>query len=336
MPVRVLFHDHCFDGACSAALFSRFYRERIDASANFEYVGLYHKAGGLFQESMFAPGPHQISENAIVDFKYSTSPSVTWWFDHHISAFMSKDDEAHFRADRSGQKFFDPHYKSCTKFIADVTTSKFGFNAAPVADLIHWADIVDGAQYASVQSAVEMAEPAMQLTLVIEANQDDGFPKKLIPLLTQMPLAEVLAQPFVAEKLPALLARHHASIDLIRQAAECRDGVIFFDVTAHDREGYNKFVPYYIFPEATYCVGLSKGSFRSKVSVGTNPWTTTPVADLINLAAICERYGGGGHARVGAISFPREEAGKAREAAKVITQELREAEKKRSPILLNS
>jgi len=328
MTVRVLFHDRCFDGACSASLFTRFYRERIDASASFEYVGLYHKAGGVFQESMFSPGPHAITENAIVDFKYSNSPNVTWWFDHHISAFMSKEDEAHFRADHSGQKFFDPHYKSCTKFIADIGAAKFGFNTKPVADLIHWADIVDGAQYASAQSAVEMAEPAMKLTLVIESNQDPTFPSRIIPLLTEMPLEEVLAQPFVAERLPALLARHRASIDIIRQSSEYRDGVIFFDVTAHDLEGYNKFVPYYIFPEAIYNVGLSQGSFRSKISVGTNPWTTTPATDLINLAAICERYGGGGHARVGAISFPREDGAKAREAADVIVNELRESTRK--------
>ena len=44
---------------------------------------------------------------------------------------------------------------------------------------------------------------------------------------------------------------------------------------------------------------------------------------MTNLAAICERYGGGGHARVGAISFPPERADQAREAAAEIVAELR-------------
>ena len=48
MKVRVFYHDKCFDGACSAALFSRFYRERIREHAEFEYVGLVHRAGALF------------------------------------------------------------------------------------------------------------------------------------------------------------------------------------------------------------------------------------------------------------------------------------------------
>ena len=56
-------------------------------------------------------------------------------------------------------------------------------------------------------------------------------------------------------------------------------------------------------------MGLSKSSFRVKISVGTNPWTKKPVAELVNLAEICERYGGGGHARVGAISFPPDRGG---------------------------
>jgi nanoRNase/pAp phosphatase (c-di-AMP/oligoRNAs hydrolase) len=59
--------------------------------------------------------------------------------------------------------------------------------------------------------------------------------------------------------------------------------------------------------------------------VGTNPWTTKPVAELVNLAEICERYGGGGHARVGAISFQRDQEDEARKAVAEIVAELRAA-----------
>ena len=68
-------------------------------------------------------------------------------------------------------------------------------------------------------------------------------------------------------------------------------------------------------------MGLSNSSFRSKVSVGSNPWANS--AKMVNLAAICERYGGGGHARVGAISFGPEEIDEARKAAREIVEELR-------------
>jgi hypothetical protein len=52
-------------------------------------TGLLHRAGALFDESEFNG-----DENAIVDFKYSASPRITWWFDHHLSAFLSPEDHA--------------------------------------------------------------------------------------------------------------------------------------------------------------------------------------------------------------------------------------------------
>jgi hypothetical protein len=323
LQVRVFYHDKCFDGACSASLFTRFHRECVARGAGYDYHGLVHRAGALFEESEFTG-----DENAIVDFKYSASPRITWWFDHHLSAFLTAQDQEHFQACQrdpvcATRKFFDPNYVSCTSFIAHIASTRFGFDTAPVADLIHWADIVDGAKYESPQAAVEMPAPAMKLTLIIEATEDPAFIPRLIPLLTEMPLAEILKQPFVAPLLPPLLDRHQQALELIRSRAEERNGTIFFDITDHPLEGFNKFIPYYLYPDATYSIGLSKSSFRTKVAVGSNPWTKTDHAKMVNLAEICERYGGGGHARVGAISFPPDQEAKARVAAAEIVAELR-------------
>jgi hypothetical protein len=323
LRVCVFYHDKCFDGACSASLFTRFHRERIAVGASYQYHGLVHRAGALFDESEFSG-----DENAIVDFKYSASPRITWWFDHHLSAFLTPEDQRSFLTCKKdplcgNRKFFDPNYTSCTSFLAHIASTRFGFDAAPVSELIRWADIVDGAQYESAQSAVEMAAPAMKLTLVIESTQDPAFIPRLIPLLTEAPLTEVLNQPFVADLMPPLLERHRQAIELIRNRSEERNGTVFFDITDQPQEGYNKFIPYYLHPEATYSIGLSKSSFRTKVSVGSNPWTKADPAKMVNLAQVCERYGGGGHARVGAISFPPDQGDRAREAAAEIVAELR-------------
>ena len=40
-----------------------------------------------------------------------------------------------------------PAFKSCTSFIAMIGEQRFGFNPAPVAELVHWTDIIDGALY---------------------------------------------------------------------------------------------------------------------------------------------------------------------------------------------
>ena len=280
---------------------------------------------------MFEEGWWGAGENAIVDFKYFPSPRLTWWFDHHLSAFLSVKDEEEFRrgqADGSQtmRQFFDPGYTSCTSWIAHIASTKFGMDVRPLSELIHWADIVDGAKYESAKAAVEMAEPAMKLTMVIESAPEDAgvsISRKFIPLLTEMSLEEVLKQPFVQELLGPLMERHRAGLELIRERAVCERGVISFDISDQPTEGYNKFIPYYLFPEGTYHVGLSKSSFRTKVSVGTNPWTKKPASELVNIAAICERYGGGGHARVGAISFPVDREDEARAAVGEIVGELK-------------
>jgi len=316
LKLKVFFHDRCFDGASSAALFSRFYRERISGDVDFEFSGLLHRAGSLFNEADFTG-----EQNAIVDFKYSPSPKITWWFDHHESAFLSSADAAHFEQEQTNCKFYDPSFKSCTSFIAMIATEHFGFNPQPITELVRWADIIDGALYEDAKTAVEMKEPAMQLTMVIESSQEAGFVPKVIPLLATQSLAEVIRAPFIAPLLPPLLERHHKSIALLRERTESKDGTLFFDVTDHELEVYNKFVPYYLHPESIYSVGLSKSSFRMKVSVGSNPWAPSP--PVVNLAKICERYGGGGHARVGAISFDVNQQAAARKAAQEIVEELR-------------
>ncbi len=313
--MRVLYHDHCFDGVSSAAVFSRFYRAHVDAAAEIQYEGLTHKAGQLIGMELFGPG-----ENAIVDFKYCATDKLTWWFDHHESAFLSVEDEAHFRRDTSGRKFHDPSYKSCTKYIAHIAKTVFGVQFPDLDDLIAWADIIDGAQFPSAQSAVELKEPALQLMLVIEAAHSSGLVHKIIRELQSKPLVQVILEPEVHETFEQLYKHHLESIDIIRQAARFKDGVIEFDVSGYDLEGYNKFIPYYLFPDSVYCVGVSKSTFRSKVSVGTNPWT--PRERRHNLAKLCEQYGGGGHAVVAAISFRPDELETARTAAVEIAGKL--------------
>jgi hypothetical protein len=314
--VRLCFHDHCFDGTASAALFYRFYRERMDAGAEFHFTGMTHRAAHPWEDGLFDG-----DENAIVDFKYSSSPRLTWWFDHHQSAFLTPADAEHYRAHRGPHMFYEPDYKSCTKLIANVTHEKFGFDTKPLAELIHWGDIIDGAQYPTPESAVALAEPATQLALVIEAAPENGLPAKIIPELAYRPLAEMIELPEVARHLGPLLERHRKSIAILRERSESQDGVVYFDVADLDLEGYNKFIPYLLHPEAVYSVSVSASPVRAKVSLGTNPWNQADAT--ANLASLAEQYGGGGHSKVSAISFEPGDVARAREVARKLAETLR-------------
>ena len=316
MRIRILYHDHCFDGAASAAFFSRFIEGVFHPGAEFVYTGMAHKASQLFEPELFDG-----DENAIVDFKYSSDPRLTWWFDHHQSAFLTPEDAEHFHQDRSGRKLYDPSFKSCTLFICTVAREKFGFKAPDLEQLVEWANIIDGAQYADAKTAVEMGSPATKLTLVIEGSKGSATVQKIIGWMRRRTLEQIIVEPEVDALFQTLYKRHLDSVEMIRDRSRQDNGVVYFDLIGCDIEGYNKFIPYYLFPDSTYTVSVSASSFRTKVSVGSNPWA--PEDPKHNLASICERYGGGGHPRVGAISFEPGQIGQARTVAAEITQELK-------------
>jgi hypothetical protein len=315
MKLRLLYHGHCFDGVASAAVFTRFYRDRIHPDATVEYGGLLHRPGSLFDDAMFDG-----DENAIVDFKYSRSEKLTWWFDHHQSAFLTPEDEEHFRQDASGKKFLDATRKSCTEFIADVARKRFGFEDNGLEPLIRWAHIIDGAFYESAAQCVNLEEPALQLMQVIESDPDESFIEHIIRELTVRSLNEVAQSDEVQRRFQPILTKHLETVELVRRKASFANGVVQFDLVDEGVEGFNKFIPYYLYPEATYTVALTRGKERTKISVGSNPWAPRPRTH--NIATICERYGGGGHAVVGAVSIAPDEVEKGRAIVKEIVAEL--------------
>jgi hypothetical protein len=315
MKLRLLYHGHCFDGVASAAVFTRFYLNRIRPEAMVAYTGLLHRPGSLFDEEMFDG-----DENAIVDFKYSTSERLTWWFDHHQSAFLTPEDEAHFERDQSGRKFLDASRKSCTELIADVAATRFNFQDDSLAPLIEWAHIIDGALYESPAQCVELAAPALQLMQVIESDPDDSFIEEIIRELSVRTLDEVATSEEVQRRFKPIQAQHLETLETIRRKATYARGVVQFDLVEEGMEGFNKFIPYYLYPQTTYSVALTRGMHRTKISVGSNPWAPRPRKH--NIATICERYGGGGHAVVGAVSFAPDEVERGRDAVREIVGEL--------------
>jgi len=315
MKLRILYHGNCFDGVASAAIFSKFYRAKIDPRAEIGYTPTMHRAGNAFDREQLDG-----EENAIVDFKYCPDERLTWWFDHHQSAFLSESDEQHFISDTSGKKFHDTKSPSCAEFIARIAKDQFGFVDDSLAELIEWAHIIDGAFYESPAQCVELRSSALKLMQVIEGEKKPDFVEHIIRLLTEKSFDEVLEKPEIQLRLKPILEQHWKTVELIKERSQYSCGVVTFDLTDTDVEGYNKFIPYYFYPETTYNVALLQSSYRTKISIGSNPWAPRPRAH--NIAEICERYGGGGHAVVGAISLKPHELELGRSYMSEIVKEL--------------
>jgi hypothetical protein len=315
--VVVGYHGHCFDGMCSAALVTRLLRETAREELVLSYRGLDHQPGGSHVPEDVLAG----DINVVVDFRYTTSPRLSWWFDHHVSGLVTEAERAHFEADASGRKFFDPSYGSCCKLIADIARDRFGLALDDLAETVHWADVIDAARFDSSATAVELKHPALQLMTVVEAFGDDSFVAPRAEALSRgASLADLAADAEVQRRFTPLLREHRATCELIREKSVLDGGVVFFDVADSGRERYNKFIPYFLHPSSRYSVAVTASKRRAKVSVGSNPWA--PVPRSHDIASLCARYGGGGHPVVGAISLAADQLDRARQIAREICEEL--------------
>jgi hypothetical protein len=317
MQLKVLYHGNCFDGCASAALFARFFVEREGARLDaVRFAPLHHQQGDPFPKDAF-----DADVNACVDFRFSASPRLHWWFDHHRSAFSTPADRAVFERDASGQKFWDPDAPSCTGFAARILSERYGWRADDLADLVRWADIIDAARFPTPAMAVQLEEPALRVMTLLEATKDPQVPTRIIEAMQRRPLAELAAEPWVAGPLVPILERHLVAVEVVRRLARLEGGVVTVDLADAAIEGSNKFIAYDLFPEALYTVVVSKDPKRTKVSVGSNPWARPVRAH--DISKLCERYGGGGHAVVGAVSLGADRLEDARRIAGEIAAALR-------------
>ena len=300
MQLKVLYHGNCFDGCASAALFSRFFAER--EGTRLSEVRLRPAAARA--GNPFPPGAFDGDVNACVDFRFSASPELHWWFDHHASAFPSPPDRAAFERDTSGQKFWDPAAPSCTGFIARTLAARFEWRADDLAELVRWADVIDAARFDSPATAVRLEEPALRIMTLLEATKDPSVPTRLIEAhAAPRPLAEIAAEPWVAGPLAPILERHRRGH---RRRPRGSPGstaawstIDLADTGIESAQQVHRLLP---LPAGGATRWSSRATpKRTKVSVGSNPWARPPRAH--DISKLCERYGGGGHPVVGAVSL---------------------------------
>jgi hypothetical protein len=322
--VVVATHGHCFDGLCSAVMFTRLYRHHFgEGAASFTYRGAGYGPGQNGVDTKLLTG----DVNAILDFRFAAVPNLTWYFDHHVSAFATPEDRAFYeRAAAEGETrgerrmFHDGGYSSATKLIADVGKDRFGLDLAPTEELVRWADMIDSASFPNAAMAVERKEPELRLMTIVENLGDDGFLSKMVPRLLENPLPEVARAADLASVYEPLGRAQEGFIKLVERNAQRVGHVVLVDLTDQLIEVASKFVTYALFPDSAYSVLVSRSKSKCKISVGYNPWS--PIPRRHNVAEICERYGGGGHPVVGAVSLAADRRDDAKALARTISLEL--------------
>jgi hypothetical protein len=300
--VVVATHGHCFDGTASAAIFTHLLRtvEPTLADASFCYRGQAYDPGKNGVDPAIFEGA---TSSVILDFRYTATDSLAWYFDHHASAFPSARERDHFDALAARDRgFYDAEIGSCTKLVAQVAKNKFGVDVSRFEELLRWAHMIDTASFPTPEMAVDRREPEMKLCAVIEQHGDDALIADLVGRLLERPLSEVAGSADIVDRFGPIDALHRANVERIRQNEQLRGAVVFVDLLGSLTETVTKFVTYADHPESPYSVIVSRTHRRCKVSVGYNPWSKVP--RVHDISKICERYGGGGHPVVGAIALP--------------------------------
>jgi len=86
------------------------------------------------------------------------------------------------------------------------------FDVKPLAELVHWGDIIDGAQYTPPRNLRwPFSEPATAIGSGDRsgAGKTGWCQKLLFRICPHRPLAEMIKLPIVARHLGPLLERHH-------------------------------------------------------------------------------------------------------------------------------
>ena len=314
--LKVYFHDACFDGTTSAALFTAFYREVIDPRVDVRPIGMIHKDGDPFDGVLLDADDH-----ACVDFRFCADPKMRWWFDHHPTAFQPPALREVFERDRLATWFFDPTAPSCAGMIARALGAGWGWKPPHhLVEAVGWADRIDAAQFASAEQAVALVDPAQRLAAWLAHGRSPLDTAHYIEWLSRGSLAEVASRPELAAELVAVETERARELAAVERLGVWHDDVIVFDRFADVGARSPGFLGYLLFPGCLYTVSGTRTATSIKISVGVNPWTAAPRRH--DIGDLCARHGGGGHAVVGGVTLRGDELARARDTLDAIVREL--------------
>ncbi len=316
--LKVFFHDACFDGTTSAALFAAYYRDAVAADARVVPVGMVHTDG-----DPFATVALDADDHACVDFRFCADPRMTWWFDHHPTAFQPPELRAVFDAHRLPTWVFDPGSPSCAGLMARTLESRWHWTPpSHLADAVRWADIIDAARFASAEAAVALDNPAQRIAAWLAHGRSRADTARYVEWLSHASLAEVAERPDLAPQLAAIADARGRELDTVRTLGVWAGETVVFDRIAELGARSPGFLGYLLYPTCLYAVSATRTTESIKITVGLNPWSGVPRRH--DIGAMCERHGGGGHAVVGGVTLGPTELPRARATLAALIRELAE------------
>lgn len=305
------FHYPCFDGIVSAALAWEFLERqkewRVDDLCPVNYTVRNTWLGGELKHPC-----------AIVDFLYH--PSADFWADHHATSMLTREAEADYqRRKQHFPLYFDEQAGSCAsllfRHLGAALASKPHFR-----EMVEWAEKVDSARYSSVEEAILGQAPALQVNRSIQFEAGTEYARFLCQELRDRALEDVAALGDVKMRQDEVERRIRAGLKQVQKHIRMEPGAVAtYEAAPAKDEIINRYSAYYFAPDARYSVGIIHSEDGTAITAMRNPWREFP---SVALGRIFEKFGGGGHQRVGSIFIPKNESQRVGDVIKSLLSQL--------------
>jgi hypothetical protein len=275
------------------------------------------------------------------------NPSCTLWFDHHITNSGEWLSHVGVAEDR-GSRIEDGGEEARSSIFdrqSSIIFGKGGFRLAPSAArvvyeyytseawiessrsnpdamkalelfrsprfqfLLHETDRVDAGQLTPEDVLNPRGYVLISMTIDGKYEADGPYWRRLIEMLRDLPLEEVMADPEVKRRCQGILDAQEKLKAILLKRTTLKGNVIYVDLRGiKDVPDGNRFLLYTLFPAGNISMKIAEDPQRENtiaISVGYNIFNPT---SKVNVGALLERHGGGGHKVVGSCRVPAAEA----------------------------
>jgi hypothetical protein len=270
-------------------------------------------------------------------------PNCALWFDHHITnapAWLrhggegGKEERSSIIPGKGGFRLApsaarvvyeyytapgvrnqNPESRRMQAGLEIITSERFKY-------LLEETDRVDAGQLTPEDVNHPQGYVLISMTIDGKRPSDEPYWLSLIALLRDLPLQEVMRNPQVKKRCQEILDSQEKLKAILLERTTLKDNVIFVDLRGiKDIPDGNRFLLYTLFPAGNISMKIAEDPQRPKmtaISVGYNIFNPT---SKVNVGALLERHGGGGHRVVGSCRVP---AGQAEKSIREIFEALKD------------
>jgi hypothetical protein len=255
-------------------------------------------------------------------------PNCTLWFDHHITnapawrshtgmseATTIVPGKGGFRIAPSAARVVYEYYAEGNRQQATgnrkIEENIKVLESERMKYLLEEADKVDAAQLTPEDVLHPAGYVLLSMTIDGKYAEDEPYWLRLIELLREKTLEQTTSDPEVKPRCRKILDDQEKLKQILLERTTLKGNVIFTDLRGvKEIPDGNRFLIYTLFPSGSISMKIADDSQRpntTAISVGYNIFHTT---SKVNVGALMEKHGGGGHRVVGSCRVSKDEAEK--------------------------